>query len=100
MHNVLLSKSFQLSEKQYAKYLRCRTFRQNNHSGRFKHEHHKVLLWGKVVGEREAASLLKHSSIINMVGKKTVSLSIGLGIGSENGIKTISGIPFLLVFKM
>ncbi len=54
----------------------------------------------KLVEKEEAESLLKNSSIINMVGKKTVSLSIELGIGSENGIKTISGIPFLIVFKI
>lgn len=54
----------------------------------------------KVVDEAEASNLLKNSSIINMVGKKTISLSIGLGIGSERGIKTISGVPFLIVFKM
>jgi hypothetical protein len=35
-----------------------------------------------------------------MVGKETVSLSIELGIGSETGIKTISDIPFLLIFKI
>ena len=55
---------------------------------------------GRMVEESEAADLLKKSSIINMVGKKTTSLSIELGIGSESGIKTISGIPFLIVFKM
>jgi len=54
----------------------------------------------KLVEKEEAKSLLKNSSIINMVGKETVSLSIELGIGSETGIKTISGIPFLLVFKI
>ena len=35
-----------------------------------------------------------------MVGQETISLSIELGVGSENGIKMISGIPFLIVFKM
>lgn len=55
---------------------------------------------GKMVDKDEAADLLKNASIINMVGEKTVSLSIELGIGSENGIKTISNIPFLIVFKM
>jgi hypothetical protein len=35
-----------------------------------------------------------------MVGKETVSLSMSLGIGSENGVKEINGIPFLIVFKM
>ncbi len=54
----------------------------------------------KLVEKEEAKLLLKNSSIINMVGKETVSLSIELGIGSENGIKTISGIPFLIVFKI
>ncbi len=53
----------------------------------------------KLIEKEEAKSLMKNSSIINMVGKETVSLSIELGIGSKNGIKTISGIPFLIVFK-
>ncbi|KAF6250070.1 DUF424 domain-containing protein [Marine Group I thaumarchaeote] len=54
----------------------------------------------KLVEKEEAKSLLKNSLIINMVGKETVSLSIELGIGSETGIKTISGVPFLIVFKI
>jgi len=53
----------------------------------------------KLVETEEAKLLLKNSSIINMVGKKAVSLSIELGIGSENGVKIISGVPFLIVFK-
>ena len=54
----------------------------------------------KLVAKEEAKSLLKNSSIINMVGKEIVSLSIELGIGTESGIKTISDIPFLIVFKV
>ena len=54
----------------------------------------------KLIEKEEAKSLLKNSSIINMVGKEIVSLSIELGIGSENGIKTISDVPFLIVFKI
>ena len=54
----------------------------------------------KIVEKEEAKTLLKNSSIINMVGKETVSLSIELGIGSETGIKTISDVPFLIVFKI
>ena len=54
----------------------------------------------KFVEKEEAEDLLKTSSIINMVGENTVSLSINLGIGNENGIKTVSGFPFLIVFKM
>ena len=54
----------------------------------------------KLVDIEEAKSLLQNSSIINMVGKNTVSLSIELGIGSENAIKTISDIPFLIIYKV
>lgn len=53
----------------------------------------------KLVNKKEAEELLKTSSVINMVGKETISLSTSLGIGSENGIKNINGIPFLIVFK-
>lgn len=54
----------------------------------------------KLVDGEEAKVLMKNSSIINMVGKETISLSIQLGIGSESGVKTISDVPFLIVFKM
>jgi len=54
----------------------------------------------KLVDREEAKLLLQTSSVINMVGKNTVSLSIELGIGSENAIKTISDIPFLIIYKV
>ena len=54
----------------------------------------------KIIENDEAENLLKRASIINMVGKETVSLSLKLGVGSENGVKKIGGVPFLIVFKM
>jgi len=54
----------------------------------------------RFVETEEAESLLKNSSIINMAGKETVTLSLKLGIGSENAIKTISDVPFLIIFNM
>jgi uncharacterized protein len=53
----------------------------------------------RIVEENEAEQLLKNASIINMVGKKTIGLSVRVGIGSTKGIKEIDGVPFLLVFK-
>lgn len=53
----------------------------------------------RIVDETEAKSLLQTSSIINMVGKKTIDLSTKMGIGSAKGVKEIEGIPFLIVFK-
>jgi len=49
----------------------------------------------KLVEKKEATILLKKSSIINMVGKETISLSIKLGIGSEPKSKTIK--PFAVL---
>ena len=54
----------------------------------------------KIVTKDKAKTLLQNSSIINMVGKETISLSLELGIGSKDGVKIISNIPFLIVFKM
>ena len=54
----------------------------------------------KLIEKEEATNLLQSSSIINMVGNETISLSISLGIGSQQGIKTIDDIPFMLIFKM
>ena len=54
----------------------------------------------KIIEHEEAKNLLKTSAIINMVGKNTVSLSLELGVGSENGVKIVGGVPFLIVFKV
>ena len=53
----------------------------------------------RIVDEKEAESLLRISSIINMAGKKTIDLSIKMGIGSAKGVKEVEGIPFLIVYK-
>ena len=54
----------------------------------------------KVVDKEEAKELLKRSNSINMVGKEIISLSVNMNIGSQEGVKEIDGIPFLIVFKM
>ena len=54
----------------------------------------------KIIEHDEAKHLMKNASIINMVGKETVSLSLEIGVGSEKSVKLIDGVPFLIVFKM
>ena len=54
----------------------------------------------KVVEKEEAEDLLRSSNNINMVGKEIISLCVNMGIGSQEGVKEIDGIPFLIVFKM
>ena len=56
--------------------------------------------YGKqIVNKDEATSFLKSASIMNLVGKDTISLAIELGIGSKDGVKVISDIPFLIIFN-
>ena len=52
------------------------------------------------IDEIEAEHLLQKCTSANMVGEKTISLSLKLGIGSEKGIRRINGVPFLIIFKM
>ena len=62
--------------------------------------HINEIYYGKqLVDKDEAISFLKSASIMNLVGKETISLAIDLGIGSESGIKIISDIPFLIIFN-
>jgi hypothetical protein len=57
--------------------------------------------YGKqLVDKDEAISFLKSASMMNLVGKDTISLAIDLGLGSESGIKIISDIPFLIIFNI
>ena len=56
--------------------------------------------YGKqLVDNDQAISFLKSASILNLVGKDTISLAIDLGIGSESGVKIISNTPFLIIFN-
>lgn len=54
----------------------------------------------RLVDKSEAEKLMRSSSILNMVGKETIEMSINLKIGSRAGVKTIDDVPFLIVFKM
>jgi hypothetical protein len=54
----------------------------------------------RLVEKDEAEKLMKKSSILNMVGKETIEMSINLKIGSKQGVKIIDDVPFLIVFKM
>ena len=73
-----------------------KTLKRDNFSLKIKEEYYA----DKIVEKEEAKDLLKGSDNINMVGKNIIDLSVSIGIGSENGVKVIDGIPFLIVFKM
>ena len=53
-----------------------------------------------LVGKKISKKNLQVDISKNYYGKEIISLSMNLGIGSEKGIKKISGVPFLIVCKM
>ena len=73
-----------------------KTLKRDNFSLKISQEYYAE----KVVEKEEAKELLKKSDNINMVGKDIIDLSVNMGIGSEEGVKVIDGVPFLIVFKM
>ena len=73
-----------------------KTLNRDNFSLKIREEYYAE----KTIEKEEAKDLLKQSDNINMVGKDIIDLSVNMGIGSENGVKVIDGIPFLIVFKM
>jgi len=60
----------------------------------------KNYYYNEFVEQNEAENLLKKSNNINLVGNESISLSLNLGIGSQQGVKIIDGIPFLIIIKM
>ena len=73
-----------------------KTLKRDNFSLKISQEYYAE----KVEEKEEAKELLKKSDNINMVGKDIIDLSVNMGIGSQEGIKVIDGVPFLIVFKM
>lgn len=55
---------------------------------------------GQMMGSQEAGDALKSASIVNMAGEEIVSLSTSLGVGTQGGVRTVCGVPFLIVLKM
>ena len=55
---------------------------------------------GQMMGRQEAAGALRSASIVNMAGEGIVSLSTSLGVGAPGGVRSVCGVPFLIVLKM
>jgi uncharacterized protein len=53
----------------------------------------------QIIEESQAPELLKSCSIANLVGTRIVDLAISLRLANQSGVKYISGIPFLMVYK-
>ena len=59
----------------------------------------KAYFGGQLVDEKEAIDLLTGSSMLNLVGNRIVKLALSLNLASEDSVRIIDGISFLLVYQ-
>lgn len=53
----------------------------------------------RLVDEPEARGYLAGAAVLNLVGRRSVELTLGAGLGNSEAVKTIQGVPFLIVYK-
>ena len=53
----------------------------------------------QLVSEDEATELLSTCSVANLVGKRIVDKALRMKLASGLGVRTISDMPFLMIFK-
>ena len=54
---------------------------------------------GKLVDRSEALRMMKDSSIVNLAGEKAVEIAVTNNLAAKEAIKTIQGVPFLMIYK-
>ena len=59
----------------------------------------KAYFGGQLVDEKEAIDLLTRSSMLNLVGNRIVKLALSLNLASEDSVRIIDGVSFLLVYQ-
>ncbi len=67
--------------------------------GRLKVHISKDFYFGEVVGKGEALRLIRTCAIVNLAGKRSVSLAVDNEIGAREAVREIEGVPFLMVYK-
>jgi hypothetical protein len=53
----------------------------------------------EVVGKGEALRLIQTCAIVNLAGRRSVSLAVDNEIGAREAIRKIEDVPFLMIFK-
>ncbi len=54
---------------------------------------------GEVVEQGEALRLIRTCAIVNLAGRRSVSLAIDNQIGAREAVKEVEDVPFLMIYK-
>jgi uncharacterized protein len=67
--------------------------------GKLKVHISREFYFGELVGSSRALDLIRSCSIVNLAGKRSVSLALENKIGAREAIREIETVPFLMIFK-
>ncbi len=59
----------------------------------------KEFFGGQIVDEGEALQMLKESTIVSLAGEKSVQMALSNKLGSDQAVRLIEGVPFLMIYK-
>lgn len=54
---------------------------------------------GETLGAGEALKLIRTSAIVNLAGRRSVSLAVDNGVGAGAAVREIEDVPFLMIYK-
>lgn len=67
--------------------------------GKLKMHISKEFYLGEVVDSIQALALIRTCSIVNLAGKRAVSLAINNKVGAREAVREIEDVPFLMIYK-
>ena len=59
----------------------------------------KDFYFGEIVSKGEALRLIRTCAIVNLAGRRSVSLALENKVGAPEAIREIEDVPFLMVYK-
>jgi uncharacterized protein len=67
--------------------------------GKLKMHISKDFYAGEVVQKGEALRLIRTCAIVNLAGRRSVSLAVDNEVGAREAVREIEDIPFLMIYK-
>jgi len=67
--------------------------------GKLKMHISREFFYGEIVDKYEALRLMKVCSIINLAGRRSVTLAVDNKLGAKEAVREIESVPFLIIYK-
>lgn len=67
--------------------------------GKLKMHISKEFYFGEVVNMGEALRLIRTCAIVNLAGRRSVSLALDNSMGAKEAVRQIEDVPFLMIYK-